>query len=673
MPTAPPLSLNEAVSRASDILGRDPRSALNQAKAILARAPSDPRAKLILASAHRRLGDIQSALAILRPLAKAFPAAALTQYELGVALAARGDRDGATRALRRALTARPDLADAWRALGDLLFSAGDVAGAERAFAEHERASVSDPALRAAANAIFQGQLASAEALLQQRLAVRPADAEAWRLLGDTLLRQRRFAAAAAAFEQRLAALPDDPAARFGLAAALYNQQKPAEALPHARALVARDGAFAPYQNLLAAILALQGDFDAAIAINAELTALYPLQPRVWLNHGHSLRTVGRQAEALDAYRRAVGLAPELGEAWWSIANLKVAPLTDDDVKALQEQLRRSGLGEDDRLHLHYALGKALEDRKAFEASFSHYAQGAQARRRLEPYDPRLEADLARRSIAWFASPAGRAPLSGGDPRVDPIFVVGLPRAGSTLVEQILASHSHVEGVMELPEIGALAESLIRNQGGGAVEAYPALLGQLAPSDLAALGKTYLERAAIWRKTDAPRFVDKMPNNFRHLALIRAALPAARVIDVRRHPMAAGFSVFKQHFNQGQIFSYDLADIGAYYRDYVALMDAVDEAAPGFVHRVIYEDLVADTESEIRRLLDYCGLSFEEACLRFWETERAVRTVSSEQVRRPVFRDALEQWRNYEPWLGPLRDALGPALEGWRGQGARAGR
>jgi tetratricopeptide (TPR) repeat protein len=669
MSTAPPLSLNEAVSRASDILGRDPRMALDQAKAILVRAPHDPRAQLILASAHRRLGEIQSALAILRPLAQAFPAAALTQYELGLVLAAHGDHDGAARAQRQAITARPDLAEAWRALGDVLFSAGDVAGAERAFAEHERASVRDPALRAAASALFEGQLASAEALLRQHLTARPADAEAWRLLGDMLLRQRRFAAAVGAFEQRLAILPDDPAARFGLAAALYNQQKPAEALPHARALVARDGAFAPYQNLLAAILALLGDFDAAIAINAELTALYPLQPRVWLNHGHSLRTVGRQAEALAAYRRAVDLAPQLGEAWWSIANLKVAPLSEADVEALQEQLRRDGLEEDDRLHLHYALGKALEDRKAFEASFAHYAQGAQARRRLEPYDQRLEADLARRSIAWFTSPAGRAPPSGGDPREDPIFVVGLPRSGSTLVEQILASHSRVEGVMELPEVGALGESLIRTRGGGAVEAYPALIGQLAPSELAALGQTYFERASIWRKTDAPRFVDKMPNNFRHLAVIRAALPGARVIDVRRHPMAAGFSVFKQHFNQGQTFSYDLPDIGAYYRDYVELMDAIDEAAPGLVHRVIYEDLIADTEGEIRRLLDYCGLAFEEACLRFWETERAVRTVSSEQVRQPIFRDALEQWRNYEPWLDPLRDALGPALEGWRGRAA----
>jgi hypothetical protein len=331
------------------------------------------------------------------------------------------------------------------------------------------------------------------------------------------------------------------------------------------------------------------------------------------------------------------------------------------------ELARPDLADDDRLHLHYALGKALEDRRAYQVSFEHYAAGARVRRRVVPFDPRSEADLTRRSIELFTPAFFAQRQTGGSPRPDPIFIVGLPRSGSTLIEQILASHSQVEGVMELPDIGIIADRLLSAQGGGARETYPALLGRLSPTERASLGDLYLERTAIHRKTARPLFIDKMPNNFRHIGLIRLILPHAKVIDARRHPMAVGFSAFKQHFNQGHAFSYDLGDIGRYYRDYVRLMDQVDVALPGWVLRVIYEDLVADTEGEVRRLLSFCGLPFEGACLRFWETERAVRTVSSEQVRRPIFRDGLEQWRNFEPWLEPLKSALGPTLETWRGR------
>jgi tetratricopeptide (TPR) repeat protein len=375
--------------------------------------------------------------------------------------------------------------------------------------------------------------------------------------------------------------------------------------------------------------------------------------------------VGRSAEAVEAYRRAIALAPGLGDAWWSLANLKVAPLSAEDEAAMQAQLGRSDLADEDRLHLHYALGKALEDRKAFAPSFEHYAAGARVRRRLVPFDWKAEAGLADRSMTLFTPAFFQARSNGGSPSKDPIFVVGLPRSGSTLVEQILASHSQVEGVMELPDIGIIADKLLSEAGGGR-EAYPGLLARLSPDERTALGETYLRRTRIHRKTGRPLFIDKMPNNFRHLGLIRLILPKAKVIDVRRHPMAVGFSAFKQHFNQGQGFSYDLRDIGRYYRDYVALMDRVDEALPDWVCRVIYDDLVADTEAQVRRLLDHCGLPFEAGCLRFWETDRAVRTVSSEQVRRPIFRDGLDQWRSYETQLQPLADALGDVVETWRG-------
>ncbi len=662
---APIQNLNGAVEAASRALAGDPARAQREAQAILRQAPSDPRARLILGSARRRLGDAAGALAVLQPLAAAFPRAALTQYELGLALLARGDRRRARLALRAALAAKPDLADAWRALGELLFAEGDPGGAQAAFAEHERALVQDPALRPAADALFAGEAARAETLLRQRLTSRPDDLEAMRLLAEACARQGAFADAETLLQAVVAREPEHHGARFSLASALFNQQKAAEALPHVERLLAIDAGSAPYRNLMAACLGLVGEFDRAIALNAALVKDFPGQPRVWLNHGHALRTVGRSAEAVDAYRRAIALAPALGDAWWSLANLKVAPLSRADEAAMTAQLARADLGDEDRLHLHYALGKALEDRKAFAGSFEHYAEGARVRRRLVPFDAAGEAGLVARSIALFTPDFFEARRVGGSPRRDPIFIVGLPRSGSTLVEQILASHSQVEGVMELPDIGIIADRLLAAAGGGR-EAYPGLLARLSPEDRQALGETYLERTAVHRKTDRPVFIDKMPNNFRHLGLIRLILPSARVIDARRHPMAVGFSAFKQHFNQGQAFSYDLGDIGRYYRDYIALMDQVDAALPGWVHRVIYEDLVADTEARVRALLAFCGLDFEPACLRFWETQRAVRTVSSEQVRRPIFTEGLEQWRNYEPWLAPLKAALGPALQSWRG-------
>jgi hypothetical protein len=328
---------------------------------------------------------------------------------------------------------------------------------------------------------------------------------------------------------------------------------------------------------------------------------------------------------------------------------------------MEGQLRRSDLTDEDRFHLEFALGKAREDAGAFEASFGSYARGNALRRRSLVYEADETTDQVRRAVALFTPQffAERAGL--GCPAPDPIFVVGLPRAGSTLVEQILASHSQVEGTQELPDIITLARRL----GGKARRAsegrYPEVLGELTGADLRSLGEEYLARARPHRKLGRPFFIDKMPNNWAHLGLIRLALPNARVIDARRHPLGCGFSAFKQHFARGQGFTYDLADIGRYYADYVRLMACFDAAQPGFVHRVVYEAMVADPEVQTRALLAACGLPFEDACLRFYENDRAVRTASSEQVRRPIFTDAADHWRNYEPWLGELKAALGPVL------------
>jgi predicted Zn-dependent protease len=654
-----PAEVETAARRLADAPGQAER----QARALLRRAPGDPRLLLVLASARRRQGAPGEALALLEPLARAFPRAANTHYELGAAYAALGATEPALAALRQAVALNRDLAEAWRTLGELLFRHGEVRGAEAAFAEHGRAKLDDPRLKAAADLIAAEAYGRAEAGLTALLAAQPTNAQALRLLGEALDRQGRYPAAEAALQAALRSDPGYDGARFMLATVLFHQQKAAEAIPHLRELLRREPGDAPVRNLLAGCLSLVGDLEEVQAIYRQLLDEYPAQPQIWLNYGHVLRTVGRPVGAVEAYRRCLRLAPEIGEAYWGLANLKVETFLEEEVQAMRGVLARRDLRPADRLHLLFALGKAEEDRGRDHEAFERYAEGNALRRRQTPYDAaRNTAAMARTCEVFTAERLSRLGGAGCEAR-DPIFVVGLPRSGSTLVEQILASHPEVEGTMELPDIGLIARgmALARPEAADAVEA----IARTPRERFRALGERYMEGTRTHRRLGRPFFVDKMPNNFQHIGLIHLMLPNARIIDARRHPLGAGFSSFKQHFAQGQDFSYALEDIGLYYRDYVALMAHFDQVLPGRVHRVIYENLVEDTEGEVRRLLAYCGLPFDPACLRFYETRRAVKTVSSEQVRRPIFREGLDQWRRFEPWLGPMKAALGPALADWR--------
>jgi tetratricopeptide (TPR) repeat protein len=651
-------SAGAMIEQAAKLLGPDPVSAQRAAEAFLRLAPGDPRGLLILGSARRRQGDAKSAHDVLAPLARAYPRAANTQYELGLSFADLGEGTAAVVALQAAVGLNRDLADAWRALGDLLFKAGDIGPAENAYAEHRRASITDPALRPAADALFAGRTAEAELSLRAHLTRHLTDATATRMLAEVYLQQARYGDAEILFARCLDLDPGHDGARFGYADALFRQQKALPAIAQAERLLVQAPQDPAYLNLLAACLALVGQDERVLAIYEALLAEYPNQPRVWLNYGHTLRAVGRRDAAVAAYHRCLALAPGLGDAYWSLANLKVGALTEIDEAAMRAAMQREDLTAEDRLHLHYALGKVLEDRGAQADSFDHYARGATLRRAQGGHDADETAAQWRRARALF-TPAFFAARAGGDsPSNAPIFIVGLPRSGSTLIEQILASHSQVEGTMELPDIGLIARQFGR--------AYPEALADLDAEARTALGESYLIATQAQRKLGRPHFIDKMPNNFQHLGLIRLIVPGAKIIDARRHPLGTCFSAFKQHFAQGQSFSYDLTDLGRYYRDYVDLMAHFDAVAPGYVHRMIYEDLVQDTEAEVRRLLDYCGLPFEAGCLRFYETRRAVRTVSSEQVRQPIYRHGLEHWRAYEPWLDPLKAALGPTLLDWRG-------
>jgi tetratricopeptide (TPR) repeat protein len=563
-------------------------------------------------------------------------------------------------------SADPDPGDerGWGALGDRLRLAGDGRAADRAYLRQIRAALTDPDLIAAADTLDGGDPKEAHRLLSALLARRPSDTAALRMFADLAARTGRHHDAEALLARCLNQAPDLTAARCAYAIALHQQGKIVETLAQADILLQANPSHPLYRQLKAAALMRIGDDAAAAQAYAAVLAAMPELALTWMAYGHALKTLGRQADAVAAYRESLRLRPGLGEAWWSLANLKTVALGPADIAQMEAALDDPALDDEDRFHLLFALGKAFEDAGAYEQAFRRY-EAANARRRASlAYDP-YEASLhvarckALFSPSFFAGFAGR-----GSPRPDPIFIVGLPRSGSTLIEQILASHSQVEGTQELPDIGAMAARLGGHAGQPSGGAYPDVLAALSSAELNALGEEYLQRTRVYRMTALPVFIDKMPNNFAHIGLIHLILPNAKIVDARRHPMGCCFSAFKQHFASGQPFTYGLSDLGRYYRDYVELMAHFDAVLPGRVHRVIYEDLVADPEAQMRRLLDYCGLPFEAGCLRFYENDRAVRTASSEQVRQPIFTDAAEHWRHFQPWLGPLETSLGPVLDAY---------
>ena len=512
-----------------------------------------------------------------------------------------------------------------------------------------------PRLIEAALAMNENRLHDAEPLLRAHLKDDPFDVAAIRMLAELAGRIGRYKDAESLLRRAIELSPGFTAARANLALVLYRQNRAEEAIEQLNQVVAQEPDNSGHANLQAAALGRIGEFEEALEIYEKMLAIAPGQPQLWMSYGHMLKTVGRQAEGITAYRRAIALLPTLGEAWWSLANLKTVRFSDDDITAMEAALARLTIADEDRFHLDFALGKALEDRGEAAASFGHYAQGNQLRRAALKYDPEETTSFVDRSVAlcskaFLADRAG----SGSDAR-DPIFIIGMPRAGSTLIEQILASHSQIEGTSELHDIPALAR---------ATGSYPASMADIEPGRWQELGEDYLRRTRIQRKSDKPLFIDKLPNNWAHVPFIHLILPNARIIDARRHPLGCCFSNFKQHFARGQAFSYGLEDLGRYYRDYVRLMAHVDMVLPGRVHRVIYERMVEDTEAEVRALLAYCGLEFEEACLSFHQTNRAVRTASSEQVRQPIFREGTEAWKAFAPFLGPLEAALGLVLEAY---------
>lgn len=510
-----------------------------------------------------------------------------------------------------------------------------------------------PRLIEAALAMNENDVPRAEFLLRAQLKEDPFDVAAIRMFAEVAGRIGRYKDSETLLRRALELSPAFTAARANLALVLYRQNRPDEAIAELDQVIAEEPENPGHANLQAAAKGRIGDFEDAIRLYETVLAQAPAQPRVWMSFGHMLKTVGRLEEGVAAYREAIALMPALGEVWWSLANLKTVRFSDDDIAAMEAALASPDLANEDRFHLDFALGKALEDRGEAERAFIHYSQANALRREDLDYSADENSRFVDRLIE-IATPEFFAERQGqGCDAVDPIFVLGMPRAGSTLVEQILSSHSQIEGTTELPDIPAMARR---------AKDYPLNLRELKGEKLAELGEEFLRRSRIQRKTQRPMFIDKLPNNWLHLVYILAILPNARIVDARRHPLGCCFSNFKQHFAKGQAFSYSLEDMGRYYADYVRLTAHIDRVLPGRVHRVIYERMVDDTETEVLSLLDYLGVPFEDACLLFYQTERAVRTPSSEQVRQPIFRDGTEAWKAFSAHLDPLREALGEVLE-----------
>jgi tetratricopeptide (TPR) repeat protein len=654
--------LQAALSQAARLLVEQPRLAMAQTEEILKVVADQPNALLLQALAKADLGELADALGVLQRLTGLQPKWHAAHYELGMLYKRMGMGDKALSSLRQSLALNAESSKTWLAIADIHSANGDAAAADAAYIMQLRYADSNPRLLAAAAAMASNDIPVAERALKEYLAQNPTDVAAIRMLAEVAARLGRDFDAQNLLERCLELAPGFQFARQNYAYILNRSNRFEKALEQADILLESDPRNMSFRNLKAVALSKIGDFEKAIVLYREVLNENPGYSRVWHSFGHTLKTAGQTEQAIEAYRRSIALEPNYGEAYWSLANLKTFRFTPEEMQAMRGQLQRSELSDEDRFHFDFALAKALEDEREYAAAFEHYATGNRLRKSLIQYSAARNSQKLAQNKALFDAAFFAERTGFGHQSAEPIFILGMPRAGSTLLEQMLSSHSQVEGTMELPDIIAVSKDLMRLNRAKQISTYYPLLPDLGAEQALAYGQGYLDNTRIQRRTDAPYFIDKMPNNFAHTALIHLLLPNAKIIDARRHPMACCFSNFKQHFARGQNFSYSLDDMGRYYRDYVELMAHFDAVLPGRVLRVHYEHMVADPEAQIRRVLDYCNLPFEEDCLRFYQNERAVRTASSEQVRQPIYKQGLDHWQHFEAWLQPLKNALGPILD-----------
>ncbi len=630
--------------------------ALARADGLIESAPGHRDLLYMRAVCLRHLQRLPEALATLEALENLHPAYPRLFQERGHCHVFLRQAPEAIRAFSRAVKLNPALPASWRVLASLYAMAGRQRDAETAGQHVAKLSQLAPEVVTARSMLCDGNLREAEELIRAYLKRAPGDIEAMRVLAQVAHRNEFSKDAALLLEAVLAKAPAYRAARHDYVLALIALHRHREAREQIDMLIAAEPDNPGHRITLASILVAEGSTNQAIGLYQELISRLAEDPELHLSLGHALKTQGRRDEAERSYREAARLRPNFGDAYWSLANLKTYRFTHEELAGMRAQLEAPRTSLEDRYHLCFALGKGLEDHGEHAESFRFYAKGNALKKEECTFQPEvLERTLERQAelctAGFFAERRG---YGCEDPA--PIFIVGLPRAGSTLLEQILASHSEIEGTMELADVPRLVSALDLHASGAR---YPGVLALPSADDYCGFGEAYIRDTKYYRTLGKPFFIDKMPNNFRHVSLIQLMLPNAKIIDARREPMACCFSNFKQLFASGQQFTYNLEDIARYYRMYVQIMEHWDRVLPGRVLRVQHENVIDDLEGSVRRILDHLGLEFEPACVEFHRTERRVHTASSEQVRRPINRDGVDQWRYFEPWLGELRAALGP--------------
>ena len=617
----------------------------------------------LLAVCQRYLKKTAKALETLEKLKGVSPSYGRAFQEQGHIYRQQQDIMPAMDAYKQAVLLNPALLACWQALADLYLEQGDHLAANEMREQVQYLSSLPMELLSVTSMIHEGKLYKAEQLCRSYLQKIPHHADAMRLLADIGARMQVLDDAEFLLESCVEFHPDNKMARFDYANLLNKRQKFKEALEQIGILHDEAPDNLAFNLTMANAYVGAGDIEAALLTYEEVLRQAPNNPNVLLMQGHALKAVARVEEAVSVYRGAYSVRPDFGDAFWSLANLKTYRFNDEEIEMMKERQSDKKTVLIDRIHFCFALGKAFEDREEYAVAMEYYQLGnslkvQESRYSADIVDKEFQAQIQVCNGELFDKHDGR-----GSAASDPIFIVGLPRAGSTLLEQILSSHSQVDGTMELPNVIAIMNKLNGRRKVGDEQRYPAILNDLSADQLAQLGEEYISGTQIYRQ-GAAYFIDKMPNNFRHIGLIHTILPNAKIIDARRHPMACCFSGFKQLFAEGQEFTYGQKDIGRYYKNYVELMDHWDEVLPGKVLRVHYEDVVNGLESQVHRILEYCGLAFEESCMNFHQTERAVKTPSSEQVRQPIFKSGIEQWKNFEPYLDQLRGSLGSVVDAY---------
>ena len=638
--------------------------ALRASGALRGVVPQNRDGLYLQAVAQRHLGDISAALATLNELERIHPRFSGLYQERGHCYVALKSAREAIEGFVRAVNINPALTASWSMLEGLYRLTGQDANAAQAASQAAALTKLPSEVLAATGLFADGESAAAEELLRAFLLRHGHHVEAMRLLARIGLAHEVLDDAQLLLEGVLELAPDYSAARVDYAQVLIERHLYAQAQEQTAKLLAADPGNRNHLTLHALTCVGLGQHERAIELYRVLLAGATQPAELHLSIAHSLKTLGRQADAVAEYRAAAAGRSGFGDAWWSLANLKTYRFEEAELAAMRSADASTTTSDADRVHLCFALGKALEDLTEYRQSFEYYLRGNALKRAASRYRPETVELNTRLQIEVCTAALFARHAQSGAPDPDPIFIVGLPRSGSTLIEQILASHSQVEGTHELADLPRIVLQIRGRELESDAPRYPAALAEMSPADLRRLGEKYLSDTRVYR-TGKPRFIDKMPNNFRHIGLIHLMLPNARIIDARREPMACCFGNLKQLFAAGQEFTYSVEDIARYYRTYLELMRHWNAVLPGRVLRVQHEDLVDDLEGNVRRLLDFCGLPYEPACLEFHKTERSVRTASSEQVRQPIYREGLGQWRHYEPWLGPLRAALGDALTRYR--------